>query len=100
MARLAMRIPSACWLEAYCLARIMYIYAIYILAAYLSGQHDQSLIFALALWLTAVGLFILGHRINGNVRAMTVIVLSKYITSKLTPQPPQSIKTSREIRNC
>jgi uncharacterized membrane protein len=61
----------------------MYIYAIYILVAYLSGQHDQSLIFALALWFTAVGLFILGHRIDGNVKAMTIIVLSKYIRSKL-----------------
>jgi hypothetical protein len=28
---------------------------------------------------TAVGLFLLGHRIEGNLKAMTLIVLFKYV---------------------
>lgn len=61
----------------------MYILAIYIVISYLAGQHDQNPIFALALWLTAISLFILGHKIEGNVRTMTIIVLFKYIRTKL-----------------
>ena len=61
----------------------MYVFAIYMLVSYLTGQHDQNPIFGLALWFAAIGLFILGHRIEGNVRAMTIIVLFKYIRSQL-----------------
>jgi hypothetical protein len=39
--------------------------------------------FGLALWLTAINLFIVGHMIEDNVRAMTVIILFKYVRSKL-----------------
>lgn len=62
----------------------MYVFAIYMLIAYLTSQRDENLMFGLALWLTAIGLFILGHRIEGNVRAMTIILLLKYIRSKLS----------------
>lgn len=62
----------------------MYVFAIYMLIAYLTSQGDENLMFGLALWLTAIGLFILGHRIEGNVRAMTIILLFKYIRSKLS----------------
>jgi uncharacterized membrane protein YGL010W len=62
----------------------MYVFAIYMLIAYLTSQGDENLMFGLALWLTAIGLFILGHRIEGNVRAMTIILLLKYIRSKLS----------------
>jgi hypothetical protein len=54
------------------------------LIAYLTSQRDENLMFGLALWLTAIGMFILGHRIEGNVRAMTIILLLKYIRSKLS----------------
>jgi hypothetical protein len=47
------------------------------------GHHDQSLLFGLALWLTAINLFILGHTIEGNVRAMTAIVFFRYVKSIL-----------------
>jgi uncharacterized membrane protein YGL010W len=62
----------------------MYVFAIYMLIAYLTSQRDENLMFGLALWLTAIGMFILGHRIEGNVRAMTIILLLKYIRSKLS----------------
>jgi uncharacterized membrane protein len=62
---------------------LLYIFAIYIIVSYLSGQHDQNPTFALVLWLSAIGLFVLGHRIDGNVRAMTIIVLFEYFKSKL-----------------
>jgi hypothetical protein len=49
----------------------------------LSGNDPQNLILSLALWLTAINLFIMGHIIENNVRAMTAVILFKYIRSKL-----------------
>jgi uncharacterized membrane protein YGL010W len=74
----------------------LYIFAIYIIISYLSGQHDQNPMFALALWLIAVSLFILGHRIDGNVKAMTIIVLLKYVRSKLFTKK-QLEKSARRV---
>jgi hypothetical protein len=61
----------------------LYMFALYILVSYLAGRHDQNLLFGLALWLTAVNLFILGHAIEDNIRAMTAIVVFKYVKSIL-----------------
>jgi hypothetical protein len=60
---------------------LLYILALYILVSYFAGRHDQNLLFGLALWMTAVNLFILGHAIEGNIRAMTAIVIFKYVKS-------------------
>lgn len=34
------------------------------------------------LWLVAVCLFLISHKVEGNFRAMTLIVLSKYLSRK------------------
>jgi uncharacterized membrane protein len=36
----------------------------------------------LILWLVAVCLFSIGHKIEGNLRAMTLIILFKYLESR------------------
>jgi hypothetical protein len=35
--------------------------------------------YAIIMFCTAIGLFLLGHRIEGNLKAMTLIVLFKYL---------------------
>lgn len=61
----------------------LYFFAFIIFISNLIGNHDQNPLFGLALWLTAINLFIVGHMIEDNVRSMTVIILFKYIRSKL-----------------
>lgn len=61
----------------------LYFFAFFIFISNLIGNHDQNPMFGLALWLTAINLFIVGHMIEDNVRSVTVIILFKYIRSKL-----------------
>jgi predicted membrane channel-forming protein YqfA (hemolysin III family) len=61
----------------------LYAIALFALASYLLGNQDQDLMVSLALWLTAINLFITGHTIENNVRAMTALVLFKYVRSLL-----------------
>jgi hypothetical protein len=63
---------------------VLYIYGFFMLIAYLTGQHDLNLVSSLALWFTAIDLFILGHAIEGNVGAMTLTILFKYFRFKFT----------------
>ena len=60
----------------------LYAFAIFTLISYLMINHNQNPILALALWLTAINLFIMGHVIENNVRAMTAIVLYKYFRAR------------------
>jgi hypothetical protein len=43
----------------------------------------SSPIHGIILFPIAVGLFLIGHKIEGNLRAMTLIVVMKYLNSKL-----------------
>ena len=38
-----------------------------------------DLVYAIIMFCTAVGLFLLGHRVEGNLKAMTLIILLKYL---------------------
>ena len=53
---------------------------------YLGGNsQDRSLLISgIMLFPVAIGLFIAGHKIEGNLRAMTLVVIVKYFGSKLT----------------
>jgi hypothetical protein len=44
----------------------------------LFGPHTNY-VSGIILWSTAVGLFLLGHSIEGNLRAMTLVVIFKYV---------------------
>ena len=69
----------------------LYAFALFSLISYLANDQNQNLILSLALWLTAINLFITGHMIEDNVRAITAVIVFKYIRSKL-------YKNQKEIR--
>jgi hypothetical protein len=50
---------------------------------YFNNLNISSPIYGIILFLIAVGLFLIGHKKEGNLRAMTIIVVMKYIKSKL-----------------
>ena len=55
-----------------------------LLAGYYLGSLDiLSPIIGIILFPIAIGLFLTGHKIEGNLRAMTLIILLKYLKSKL-----------------
>ena len=56
---------------------VLYAFALFTLASYLMGNHNQNPMLGLALWLTAINLFTMGHMIEDNVRVMTAIILFK-----------------------
>jgi hypothetical protein len=50
---------------------------------YLGSLNILSPIIGIILFPIAIGLFLTGHKIEGNLRAMTLIILLKYLKSKL-----------------
>jgi hypothetical protein len=51
---------------------------------YLSNNLNiSSPIYGIILFPIAVGLFLIAHKLEGNLRAMTLIVVMKYLKSKL-----------------
>ena len=59
----------------------IYITGMTLIAGYFLNLNTNP-ITGLILWLAAVCLFLVGHKIEGNLRAMTLIVLFKYLKSK------------------
>jgi uncharacterized membrane protein YGL010W len=52
-----------------------------LLLGYLIGL-DTNPINGITLWSIAIGLFLTGHKIERNLRAMTLIILFKYLKSR------------------
>jgi Mn2+/Fe2+ NRAMP family transporter len=50
---------------------------------YFNNLNFSSVIYGIILFPIAVGLFLIGHKKEGNLRAMTIIVVMKYLKSKL-----------------
>jgi hypothetical protein len=50
---------------------------------YFNNLNFSSVIYGIVLFPIAVGLFLIGHKKEGNLRAMTIIVVMKYLKSKL-----------------
>jgi hypothetical protein len=50
---------------------------------YLGNLNILSPIIGIILFPIAIGLFLTGHKIEGNLRAMTLIILLKYLKSKI-----------------
>jgi hypothetical protein len=73
---------------------LLYSYGFYILISHVTGDHDLEFVSSLVMWFTAIDLFIVGHVIEGNVGAMTLTVLFKYVKFKL------STKRSRRPVSC
>ena len=55
-----------------------------LLGGYYLGSLDiSSSIIGIILFPIAIGLFLTGHKIEGNLRAMTLIIVLKYLRSKI-----------------
>jgi hypothetical protein len=69
----------------HCVGASIYITGIVLILGSLVGLYTNS-INGVILWSIAIGLFLIGHKIEGNLRAMTLIVLFKYLvrSGKLT----------------
>jgi hypothetical protein len=46
-------------------------------------DQNKPLLDGIILWMSAISLFIFGHIIEGNLRAMTVVIIYKYLKSLL-----------------
>jgi len=61
---------------------VLYCIALYLIADDLIGE-GQEMVLGIFSFITAIGLFLIGHNIEGNIRAITIIILLKYIKSKI-----------------
>jgi hypothetical protein len=62
----------------------LYVIGFILITGYYSNNLNiSSPIYGIVLFPIAVGLFLLGHKTEGNLRAMTIIVIMKYLKSKL-----------------
>lgn len=62
----------------------LYVIGFILITGYYSNNLNiSSPIYGIVLFPIAVGLFLLGHKKEGNLRAMTIIVIMKYLKSKL-----------------
>jgi hypothetical protein len=59
----------------------LYVIGIVLVAGYFTDLHTNPAT-GITLWLIAIGLFLTGHKIEGNLRAMTLIIFFKYLKSK------------------
>lgn len=59
----------------------IYATGIMLILDYFLGMHTNP-ITGIALWLIAICLFLTGHKIEGNLRAMTLIIIFKYLKSR------------------
>jgi hypothetical protein len=73
---------------------VLYASGFYLLFDHITAHQDLNLVYSLVIWFTAIDLFIVGHVIEGNVEAMTIIILFKYVRFKL------STKKSRRRISC
>jgi uncharacterized membrane protein YGL010W len=60
----------------------LYIVGISMIASYVIGQNTNP-ISGLVLLIIAISLFLIGHKIEGNLRAMTLIILFKYLEVRI-----------------
>jgi len=58
---------------------LLYASGFYMLVSHIMGQLDLYLASSLAIWYTAIDLFMVGHVIEGNVGAMTLTILFKCV---------------------
>ena len=59
----------------------IYATGIVLIVGYFIDLHTIT-ITGITLWLMAIGLFLIGHKLEGNLRAMTLIIIFKYLKSR------------------
>lgn len=66
----------------HCIGLPLYVSGIYFIILYFMNQ-NVSILQGIILWLGSISLFILGHKIEGNLRAITIVIFYKYLRSIL-----------------
>jgi hypothetical protein len=61
---------------------VLYCIGLYLIADDLIGE-GQKMLLGIFSFIAAIGLFLIGHKIEGNIRAITIFILLKYIKSKI-----------------
>jgi hypothetical protein len=59
----------------------IYATGIMLILGYFLGLHTNPII-GITLWSIGICLFLTGHKIEGNLRAMTLIIIFKYLKSR------------------
>ena len=59
----------------------IYFIGITLIIGYFLDLHTNP-VYGITLWLVAIGLFLIGHKIEGNLRALTLIIFFKYLRSR------------------
>lgn len=66
----------------HCIGLPLYIIGIYIIIFYFIDQ-NKPILHGIILYMSAISLIIFGHIIEGNLRAMTLVIIYKYLRSLL-----------------
>ncbi|HEX6028568.1 MAG TPA: hypothetical protein VFY64_05960 [Nitrososphaeraceae archaeon] len=66
----------------HCIGLPLYIVGISVIASYIIGQNTNP-VNGLVLLIIAISLFLTGHKVEGNLRAMTLIILYKYLKVRI-----------------
>ena len=66
--------------KLHCIGAPFYIFGIVMIVGHFLGTSDFNLLTGIILWSIAVGLFLTGHKIERNLRAMTLIILFRYFS--------------------
>ena len=69
--------------KLHCIGAPFYIFGIVTIVGHFLGARDFNLLTGIILWSIAVGLFLTGHKIERNLRAMTLIILFRYFSSTI-----------------
>ncbi len=60
----------------------LYIIGILLIIAFLFGMNTNPML-GIILWITGVVLFLMGHKVERNIKTTTPVVVAKYLLSKL-----------------
>ena len=67
----------------HCVGAPIYIMGMTMIFGYLLRICDSNVSEAVILWAFAISLFLIGHKLEGNLRAMTLIILFKYLCLRI-----------------
>ena len=81
----------------HCIGLPLYIVGISMIASYVINQNTNP-VNGLVLLIIAISLFLTGHKIEGNLRAMTLIILYKYLKVRIKTRKTKHCTTTYSIR--
>ena len=68
------------------------------IASYIIGQNTNP-VNGLVLLIIAISLFLTGHKVEGNLRAMTLIILYKYLKVRMKTTKTKHFTTTHSVRH-